>query len=99
MKVIIIHFLKRLAILVFPLLSLFLLYYFLYDPHTLCVGDGHRHTAGPVGYVLLAGAIVVFWGIALIAEIIWRLIKKDRTSSFVNLFLLVFVVLFLLFFL
>ena len=99
MKVIIIHFLKRLAILILPLLSLFLLYYFLYDPHTLCEGDDHRHTAGPVGYVLLAGAIIVIWGIALIIEIIWRLIKKDRTSSLVNLFLLIILVLFLLFFL
>mgnify|MGYP003574958495 CR=1 FL=1 len=97
MKVIIKHLLIRFAILAVPLFSLFLLYYFLYDPHTLCVGDYHRHTGGPFGYVLLAGAIVVFWGIALIAEIILRLVKKDRTSSLINLFLLIFVVLFLLF--
>lgn len=91
------HLLTRLAILALPLIALFLLYYFLYNPHALCEGDEHRHTGGPVGYVLLAGAIIVFWSIALIGEIIWRLIKKDSAISFVNVFLLILVGLFLFF--
>lgn len=91
------HSLVRLCILVLPLAGLFLLYYFLYDPHALCEGGEHRHTGGPVGYVLLAGAIIVIWSIALIGEIVWRLIKKDSAALSINVFLLILVGLFLFF--
>lgn len=73
-----IQILIRLAFLVVPLLGLYLLMEFTYDPHAHCDGDNHRHTMGPVGYVLMGGFICVIWAAAVIIEIIWRYFNRDK---------------------
>lgn len=83
-----IHILIRLAFLIVPLLGIYLLMEFTYDPHKLCDGDYHRHTMGPVGYVLMGGFICVVWFLAVIVEIIWKYFNKDKTVLSLLIFLL-----------
>ncbi|SOD13342.1 hypothetical protein [Pedobacter xixiisoli] len=83
-----IQILIRLAFLIVPLLGLYLLMVFTYDPHKLCDGDYHRHTMGPVGYVLMGGFICVIWFIAMIIEIIWRYFNSDKKVLSLLIFLL-----------
>ncbi|MDQ0967647.1 dolichyl-phosphate-mannose--protein O-mannosyl transferase [Flavobacterium sp. W4I14] len=92
--------LVRLAFLVLPLLAIYLLMEFTYNPHALCTANEHRHTMGPVGYIVLAAAVVVIWFLAIIFEQIWRYFKKDRKISFfVVLLFALMVVCFFCFFL
>lgn len=56
-KRILLQLLFRFSFLLVPLFSLYLRYTFSYDPHARCEGEDHRHTGGPVGYVIIAG-----WG-------------------------------------
>ena len=68
----------RLAILIVPLLGIYLLMVFTYDPHKLCEGDYHRHTMGPVGYFIMGGLICIFWLAGILIELIWRYFNKDK---------------------
>jgi len=88
----------RLAFLVVPLLAIFLLMEFTYDPHKLCDGDNHRHTMGPIGYILMGGFVCVTWFLAIIIEIIWRYFNRDKKVLFLLIFLIVIGVLTLMFF-
>lgn len=93
-----IEILIRLAFLMVPLLGLYVLMEFTYDPHKLCDGDYHRHTMGPVGYVLMSGFICVIWFIAIIFEIIWRYFNKDKKVLPLLIFLLALGLLSVMFF-
>jgi len=68
----------RIALLIILLLGVYLLMLFTYDPHKRCVGDDHHHTMGPIGYVILAVAIAIFWCIAIVVELISRYFSKDQ---------------------
>ncbi|WP_293312230.1 hypothetical protein [Pedobacter sp. UBA5917] len=83
---------ERLALLVIPLFGVYLLMEFTYNPHALCVGNEHRHTMGPVGYIILGAAIIIIWVLAIIFEQIWRYFKKDRKISFLMVFLFLLVI-------
>ncbi|WP_316824652.1 hypothetical protein [Pedobacter miscanthi] len=90
--------LARLALLILPLLGIYLLMEFFYDPHARCTGNEHHHTMGPVGYVILAAAVVIFWVLAIIFEQILRYFKKDRKISFLIIFLFLIVIISIVFF-
>lgn len=68
----------RLAFLIVPLLVIYLLMVFTYDPHKLCQGDFHRHTMGPVGYFIMGGLVCIFWFLGILIELIWRYFNKDK---------------------
>lgn len=86
---------ERLALLVIPLLGLYLLMKFTYNPHALCTANEHRHTMGPVGYVILAAAIIMIWLLAIIFEQIWRYFKEDRKISFLMLLVIILIICFI----
>ena len=79
----------RLAFLVVPLLIIFLLMEFTYDPHARCDGDEHRHAGSPVGYVILAFAVCIFWTLLNLIEVGLRFYKRDQNAGkFFLIFLL-----------
>lgn len=86
--------LERFAFLVLPLLGIYLLMEFTYHPHSRCIGNDHHHTMGPLGYVIMAAAVVIIWLLAIALEQLLRFFKKDKKVSFLIVFLLVLAVVF-----
>jgi len=89
-KALVIQILIRFGILLIPLLAIYLLMVFTYNPHAHCIGNEHRHTMGPVGYVIFAVMVTVFWCLAMLTEITIRLFKKDKRIAYLLIFVLVF---------
>lgn len=96
-KKIVIQVLVRLALLVIPLFGVWLWMYLSYDPHKLCEGNNHRHTMGPVGYVILGGIVFIVWFLAVLFDLILRIFKDNRIS-FGLIFLIIFAGIFLMIF-
>ena len=88
----------RLAFLVVPLLILYLLMEFTYDPHSRCEGDDHRHDGGPVAYLLLGFAVCILWTLFNLIEVGVRFYKRDQNAGkFFLIFLAIGAVLIYLF--
>lgn len=81
--------LVRIALLVLPLLGVYLMMVFTYDPHKYCTANEHRHTMGPVGYLVLGVFVTMVWVLAIVFEMIWRYFKKDWKISITVYLLLV----------
>ncbi|WP_035759335.1 hypothetical protein [Flavobacterium tegetincola] len=89
----------RLAFLIVPLLALYFLIVFNYDPHKHCVGDEHRHTMGPMlGFVIFSGFIAGFWLLGIIVELIYKHFDKNKKLAYWLISLVVMASLVALFF-
>lgn len=90
----------RLAFLIVPILALYFLVVYKFDPHARCNGDEHRHTMGPMfGFVIYSGAIAFLWLIAMSLELICRHFTSAKLKYLFTALLVVFIILILLFFL
>ncbi|WP_443945180.1 hypothetical protein ACJVDH_20025 [Pedobacter sp. AW1-32] len=89
-KSIVIQILIRFAFLIVPLLAIYLLMVFTYNPHARCVGNEHRHTMGPIAYVIIAVTIAAVWCFAIFTEITIRVFKKNTRMGYLLIFTLVF---------
>ncbi|WP_343588995.1 hypothetical protein [Flavobacterium sp.] len=88
-KKVILHLGIRIGILL-SLFGLLVLYWsFIYDPHSLCDQDQHRHTDAGLGMFVLALFITVFFYFGLLIEMIYLFVKKKRILAFTNLGFLV----------
>lgn len=80
----------RLAFLVVPLLIIFLLMEFTYDPHSRCEGNEHRHAGGPVGYFLMGFAVCILWTLFNLIDVGMRFYKRDQNAGrFFIIFLII----------
>lgn len=80
----------RMAFLIVPIIAVYFLVVFNYDPHERCVGDEHRHTMGPMfGFVIFSGFISGFWLLAIILELIYRHFDKNKEVAYWLIFLIV----------
>ncbi|MFD2909732.1 hypothetical protein ACFSX9_13425 [Flavobacterium ardleyense] len=89
----------RLSFLIIPIVGLYFLVVFNYDPHARCDGDEHRHTMGPMfGFVVYSGVIAFLWLIAMSLELIWRHFSSNKLKYLFTTLLLIFIILMLIFF-
>ncbi|TDG36448.1 hypothetical protein EZJ43_07985 [Pedobacter changchengzhani] len=89
----------RLAFLIVPIVILYFLVVFNYNPHERCIGDEHRHTMGPMfGFLIFSGFIVVIWLLAMIIELIYRRFDKNKKVAYWLIFLVVMASLAIMFF-
>ena len=94
-----IQILIRLAFLILPIVALYFLVVFNYNPHERCIGDEHRHTMGPMfGFVMFSSFIASIWLIAVIIELIYKHFNKNKKLAYWLIFLVLMVSLSLLFF-
>ncbi len=94
-----IQILIRLAFLVLPIVALYFLVVFNYNPHERCNGEIHRHTMGPMfGFIIFSSIIAGIWLIAIIIELIYKHFNKNKKLAYWLIFLVVMVSLSLLFF-
>ena len=89
----------RLAFLILPIVALYFLVVFNYNPHERCVGDEHRHTMGPMfGFVMFSSLIAGIWLVAIVIELIYKKFNTNKKVAFWLLFLVVMASVALLFF-
>ncbi|GEM_PF-1126404 len=84
-KKVILHLVIRIGILVLLLTSVFLFWYFTYDPHKYCDETGHKHVDGGLGLFIIGFLITqMFYG-GMLIEMIYLFVKKNRILAFANL--------------
>lgn len=86
-----IQILIRLAFLILPIVILYFLVVFNYNPHEHDVNGEHRHTMGPMfGFVIFSGFIAGIWLLAMIIELIYRHFNKNRKVAYWLIFFVAF---------
>ncbi|MEO5911332.1 MAG: hypothetical protein ABIP95_10615 [Pelobium sp.] len=94
-----IEILIRLAFLIVPIVALYFLVVFNYDPHEHDVNGHHRHTMGPwLGFIAMSGMITGIWLLAMIIELIYRRFDKNKKVAYWLIFLIVMASLSIMFF-
>ena len=89
----------RLAFLILPIVALYFLVVFNYNPHERCVGDEHRHTMGPMfGFVMFSSLIAGIWLVAIVIELIYKKFNTNKKVAYWLIFLVLMAGLALLFF-
>ena len=90
----------RLAFLILPIVALYFLVVFNYNPHENDVNGEHHHTMGPMfGFVIFSSIIAGIWLIAIIIELIYRHFNTNKPLAYWLIFLVVMASLGVLFFL
>ncbi len=73
--------LKRVLILIVPIVSVFVLTFLTFDEHKHCVGNEHRHVMGYMGFYFFS----IFWfsacGIYFLIEIIFEFFKRRKSKD------------------
>lgn len=72
------YFIKRLLILVIPIILMLVFHFITFDEHKRCIGNVHRHVDGFLGIVMLIGFWLFIWLILMIIELIFNLLKKHN---------------------
>lgn len=94
-----IQILIRLAFLIVPVVALYFLVVFNYNPHERCIGDEHRHTMGPwFGFIIFSGMIAGIWLLAISIELIYKHFNTKKKLAYCLIFLIVMASLSLLIF-
>lgn len=94
-----IQILIRLAFLILPIVALYFLVVFNYNPHERCIGDEHRHTMGPgFGFIIFSSIIAGIWLLANIIELIYKRFNTNKKVAYWLIFLIVMLSLSLLIF-
>ncbi|MFD2287100.1 hypothetical protein GJU39_10655 [Pedobacter petrophilus] len=94
-----IQILIRLAFLILPIVALYFLVVFNYNPHEHDVNGEHRHTMGPMfGFVIFSSIIAGIWLIAIIIELIYKHFNTDKRVAYWLIFLVLMASLGILFF-
>lgn len=89
----------RLVFLIVPILALYFLVVYHYNPHERCYGDEHHHTMGPMfGFVVYSVAIALLWLIAISFELIWRRFSSKKLNYLFTALLVVLITLMVIFF-
>ena len=89
----------RLAFLILPIVALYFLVVFNYNPHERCIGDEHRHTMGPgFGFIIFSSIIAGIWLLAIIIELIYKRFNTNKKVAYWLIFLIVMLSLSLLIF-
>ncbi len=72
------YILKRVLIIVVPIILVFILTFLTFDEHKHCVGNEHRHVMGYMGFYFFS----IFWlsacGFFFLIEIILELLKRRK---------------------
>lgn len=63
----------------------FLFWYFTFDPHKFCDENGHKHVDGGLGMFIVLFLITQMFYLALLVEMIYLFVKKNRILAFANL--------------
>lgn len=80
----------RLAFLILPIVALYFLMVFNYNPHENDVDGEHHHSMGPMfGFVIFSGFITAVWFLAIMIELIWKRFKTNKKVAFWLIFLVV----------
>lgn len=87
-KKIIFHLLIRIGILIFLTGSVFLFWYFTFDPHKFCDENGHKHVDGGLGVFILLFIVIVVFYLGLIIEMFYLFEKKEGNLALTNLIFL-----------
>ena len=85
LKKIILHIVIRIGILIFLTGSVFLLWYFTFDPHKFCDENGHKHVDGGLGMFIGIFMVAQMFYLGLLVEMIYLFVKKDRNLALANL--------------
>ena len=94
-----IQILIRLAFLILPIVALYFMVVFNYDPHERCIGDEHRHTMGPwFGFIIFSSIIAGIWLLAIIIELIYKRFNTNKRVAYWLILLIVMASLSLLIF-
>lgn len=94
-----IQILIRLAFLIMPIVALYFLVVFNYNPHEHDVNGEHRHTMGPwFGFIIFSSIIAGIWLVAIIIELIYRKFGNNKKVAYWLIFLVVMASLALMFF-
>ena len=85
-----IQILIRLAFLIVPIVALYFLVVFNYNPHEHDVNGEHRHTMGPMfGFVIFSSIIAGSWLIVIIIELIYKHFNTNKRMAYWFIFLVV----------
>ncbi|MDW8849597.1 hypothetical protein SD960_05785 [Flavobacterium sp. MMLR14_040] len=84
-KKIILHLLIRIGILILLTGSVFLFWYFTFDPHKFCDENGHKHVDGGLGMFIMIFLISQMFYLGLLVEMIYLFVKKERNLALANL--------------
>ena len=87
-KKIILHLLIRIGILIFLTGSIFLFWYFTFDPHKFCDENGHKHVDGGLGMFILLFIVIIVFYLGLIIEMFYLFEKKEGNLALTNLIFL-----------
>lgn len=89
-KTLYVQILIRLAFLILPIVALYFLAVFNYDPHKRCIGDEHRHTMGPwFGFIIFSSIIAGIWLVGIVIELIYRKFDNNKKVAYWLIFLVV----------
>ena len=89
----------RLLFLIVPIIGLYFLVVYNYNPHARCDGDEHRHTMGPMfGFVIYSIVLFILWLIGISIELILRRYSIDRKKYLFISMLFILIILMLMFF-
>lgn len=74
------YILKRVLILLVPIVLVFLINYLTFDEHKNCVGNNHRHVMGYMGFYFFSMFWISACGIYLFIEIILEFFKRRKSK-------------------